>query len=413
MITRNNKINRSTFVLLMAFLFVSTNFLGYKYWGSIMYVLYLPFYAYFIYVCLRYHGRIKSQKANMSFSKLTKWLIIIPFLYLISHFVNGYTVWMSHPSAVIQMLGSLTFLTYFVLYVFHVNEKTIITLLTTMALMIFIVQVVQQLNPEGAIFGVASNPDDVQYINSENEIEVRNGLYRFRISGTLTTIVAMCYYWQSLLKKKDFKSLLFFLIFSASLYLTLTRQYIFAGLGMCVCSFFLMGNRKMSTKFTYIIPILLFLFLIYQFRDALFGSLLEQTQDQAADAESNVRVLGMAYYWNEIVSHPLTFLFGAGPTNSATDFSFNLHLFWDDIGFIGQWFVWGIGIILSYLYILIQVFFKRSRQIPPYIKFFVFLTLITSIFIFPYRFPSEFFVWSCLLYISDLHISNSPLALNN
>lgn len=283
-----------------------------------------------------------------------------------------------------------------------------------MAICIFWLQFSQQFDPDNALFGVKRDfTEDVETLSITDYIEVRNGLYRFRIYSVMFTIVALCFSWQQLLKKKSIKNILFFTIFAASIYLTLTRQQMFAAIFMCVFSVFLMGNSKITTKFKYLIPILMFLAIVYSFRDALFGTLLEQTQDQTEAAETDIRTLAFAYYWNEIISHPLTFLFGAGVDSSAAAIGSASHMYWVDIGLIGQWFAWGIGAILSYIILLYQLLIKKATEIPPYVKFFAFMTLVTSILIFPYIRPMEFFVWSSLLYICDLHINKSPLALNN
>lgn len=184
-----------------------------------------------------------------------------------------------------------------------------------------------------------------------------------------------------------------------------------ATLGMCVFSVFLTGKTSLSSKVKFLIPIALLLFFLYCFSDALFGSLLEQTQDQTEASDTDVRTLAFTYYWNEIITNNLTMLFGAGPYSSAAARASQYNWFWVDIGLVGQWFAWGIGAILIYLLLLYKIFFKRKYDIAPYVRFMTFLTFITSILIYPYTGPVQFMAWSIALYIADLHISHSPLAL--
>lgn len=409
--TRKQKVNKLIFWILFAFLIVATNGFSYKNWDFKTYI-YLPFYAYFFYVIMTHKKVLHRNRESMKFSRLIMMMMIVPFLCFISYFSNGDLEWQSHPTTFISMCGSVTFMLYFVLHALQVNEKTLVRLFITAAVCIFILQVVQQLNPSGALFGIGTNNSDVtQTMSISDNVEQRNGLYRFRISGNLFTILALCYAWQEVLKKRSIKSIAFFIMFAASLYLFLTRQYMVATLGMCVFSVFLTGKTSLSSKLKFLIPIALLLFILYCFSDALFGSLLEQTQDQAQASDTDVRTFAFAYYWNEIITNNLTMLFGAGPNSSAAARASQYNWFWVDIGLVGQWFAWGIGAILTYLFLLYKIFFKRKYDIAPYVRFMTFLTFITSILIYPYIGPLQFMAWSIALYIADLHISHSPLAL--
>lgn len=411
MIVRNQKINKTVFWILFAFLIVTTSFFNYKGWNIKTYI-YLPFYAYFLWECFVHRNRLQQKRKEMHFRGLIKFLMVLPIFCFISYFANGDLAWQSHPTTFIMMCGSITFILYYVLHALNVNERTIITLFVVLALCIFAIQVLQQFNPGGALFGVPSpNAEDVQTLDATDNIEQRNGLYRFRVGGTLITIMALCYTWQKVMKKVSIKNIVLFGAMAASMYLLLTRQYMIATIGMCVFSVFLTGKTKMSSKIKYLIPIALFLFVLYMFQDALFGDLLEQTQNQTENSDTDIRTYAFAYYWGEIISHPLTFLFGAGPESGSAAYASQFKMFWVDIGLVGQWFAWGVGAILSYIYILVQIFFRKKLEVPGYVRFFAFLTLITSMLIYPYRNPLEFMVWACAFYLIDLHTNHSPLAL--
>lgn len=409
--TRKQKVNKLLFWILFVFLIVATNGFSYKNWDFKTYI-YLPFYAYFFIVIMSHQKVLHRNRESMKFSRLIMMMMVVPFLCFISYFSNGDLEWQSHPTTFISMCGSVTFMLYFVLHALQVNEKTLVRLFITAAVCIFILQLVQQLNPSGALFGIGpGNSDDTQTMSISDNVEQRNGLYRFRISGILFTIMALCYAWQEVLKKRSIKNITFFIMFAASLYLFLTRQYMVATLGMCVFSVFLTGKTSLSSKVKFLIPIALLLFILYCFSDALFGSLMEQTQDQTQASDTDVRTFAFAYYWNEIITNNLTMFFGAGPYSSSAARASQYNWFWVDIGLVGQWFAWGIGAILTYLFLLYKIFLKKQYDVAPYVRFMVFLTLITSMLIYPYREPVHFIAWSIALYIADLHISHSPLAL--
>lgn len=409
--TKKQKVNKRIFWILFAFLIVATNCFSYKNWNFKTYI-YLPFYAYFFYVVISHKDLLHRTREEMKFSRLIIAMMVVPFLCFISYFSNGDLEWQSHPTTIITMCGSVTFMLYFVLHALQVNEKTVLRVILVAALCILFLQVVQQVIPSKAMFGIGSDTSDDGMIQmSVYDMEQRNGIYRYRISGVLFTILALCYSWQEVLKKQNLRNFIFFLLFAASMYLFVTRQYMIATVGMCVFSVFLAGKTTVSSKLKFLIPIALLAYILYSFSDALFGELFEQTQTQTQNSDSDVRTFAFAYYWNEIITNNLTMFFGAGPNSSAAARASQYNWFWVDIGLVGQWFAWGIGAILTYIILLYKIFFKRKYDVAPYVRFMAFLTFITSMLIYPYTGPVQFMAWSMALYVTDLHISHSPLAM--
>ncbi len=411
MLVQKQKVDKKIFFALFAFFIVASNCFSYKYWNVKSYI-YLPFFAFFIFVIMKKQGILHAKRKEIKFSKLVTSMIILPFLCFISYIYNGDMEWTSHPTTLIHMCGSLTFLIYFTLHALKVNEKTIILLIITIACCILFLQVFQQIFPSHALFGVKRDfSQEAETASYSDFLEVRNGLYRYRISGVLFTIMAMCYAWQKVMIKKNLKNIVLFVAFAGSMYLFLTRQYIIASIAMCAFSAFLVGKTSLSSKMKFLIPIALLLLILYMFSDALFGSLLEDTQNQTDNSDSDIRTFAFAYYWNEIISNKLTMFFGAGPASSSAAYASQYNLFWVDIGLVGQWFAWGIGAILTYIVLLYKLFLKRSYDIAPYVRFMAFITLITSFLIYPYSNQVKFMTWALALYVADLHISHSPLAL--
>lgn len=76
-----------------------------------------------------------------------------------------------------------------------------------------------------------------------------------------------------------------------------------------------------------------------------------------------------------------------------------------DIGFIGAMYNHGIFWPLFYFYVVYKLLFKYGKELPLYIKLFVFGTAINSILIFPWRQTEEFFLWSAILYIVSLYLT--------
>lgn len=59
-----------------------------------------------------------------------------------------------------------------------------------------------------------------------------------------------------------------------------------------------------------------------------------------------------------------------------------------------------------------KIFFKLKKAVPLYVKMFVVFTGAMSIMIFPCISLAQTIVWTLLLYICDLHINKSALAIN-
>lgn len=50
--------------------------------------------------------------------------------------------------------------------------------------------------------------------------------------------------------------------------------------------------------------------MIFIYSDALFGELINKTQEQVS--EEDIRAIALSVYWDRIISNPLTFFLGNG-----------------------------------------------------------------------------------------------------
>ena len=176
-----------------------------------------------------------------------------------------------------------------------------------------------------------------------------------------------------------------------------------------------MGTQRMNVK--YLLLGLILISGLYIFYDVLFESMAEQTKDESQD---NIRMLSAAYFWNESIKSPLTFLFGYGTLSgnspvisSLTNFQLLNGFYRSDVGFIGQIYERGFLYVMACYYLMYRLLFKLKNNIPLYIRMFVIFTAVMSVMIFPMITPVSNIVWTLLLYVSDLHINKSYLALKN
>lgn len=356
-------------------------------------------------VLFLFFGRI--IKPSCHFRNEVMVLMLLPFLSII----NSFTYYnQSLYNSVLALSASFVWIIYFLLHRYKVSEAVVMKTFLIVSLFVVAVQIIQQFTYPNALFGVSS-PNDLE--NGITEIaEQRNGIWRFRMhhNGYYTVpILFAAWYW---FRQHFDRSLIpFVALFLVSIYLTLTRQVMAACILTIFCSFFMGRKLKASSV---VLVVILALGLYYSY-DVLFSKLAEQTKEDSTD--DNIRLLAASYFWNESLKSPLTFLFGYGLPNGG---QFQQHMnvltkifryFTTDVGVIGQIYESGVLYVVSFFSLVCRVFFKLKNLIPVYVRMFLLFTVAMSPMIFPLVGSSSLLIWAMLLYVCDLHINHSPLAL--
>lgn len=383
------------FGLLLAFIFFSTDGFNKVGWdGNFGRHIMIAFYL--IIMIVSFIQRKKIMKVEMPMKKFIIALAVIPVFCIITRMYAGDM----GLDTMTPYMASATFLVYFILYEYKVPENVLANGLVKIALIIFLIQVVQQLMPSSAIFGVS---DPNSYFYNGEMAEVRNGLYRYRIVCFIVSLIALYYLWQKINERKNIWNLSIFVALACSVYLYLTRQLMFTSIVTIACSFVFM--KKSKGKLLLLVSVAIFLFVIYSYSDVLFGELLTQTKDE--NTSDNIRMLSLAFYWDKIISDPLSFFLGNG-IHPQLQYWGRMYYFWPtDIGIFGAWFFYGIFEVITYLLLVWNILVRKGSNLPLYIKLFVFGTFINCFMIFPYLKAYEYIVWAIVLYICDLHIINN------
>lgn len=394
------KMTQKKFRLLNIFFIVfiiifTTRFFNYLNWNSTL----AGWCSYFIYgyvAFLAYKNRTIIKKIK---SPISKWVKIIIGLHLLCLITMIILYGQSPLEGKTLLFSLMIFLLFYYFYFHNTSEKSIVRIFTGIGLCIFIIQIFQQFFPGMAVFGVYNADNDG---NSEVMVEIRNGLYRYRLSGVFFVIFCLYYYWTKLLNKITIKNIVIFTLFFVSMYLFLTRQIMFATLLTLSLSSFFITNKK--RRFIILIITIIFVGVIFIYSDALFGELINKTQEQVS--EEDIRAIALSVYWDRIISNPLTFFLGNGYPPEFFYLQKNMRLFTSDIGFIGQIYHYGILWVLFYFYMVYVLVVKYRKIIPLYIRLFLFGTTINSIMVFPCSSPNEFFIWISVMYICSLYITN-------
>lgn len=346
------------------------------------------------------------------FRELVLFLIWVPFFSIF----NSWSIYSQSPSrSFLLMASQSTWVIYFLLHKYKVQEQTILKAFFYIALFLVGIQIVQQFTYPNAPFGTMSQDAMIER-HAVEAAEQRNGLWRFRMhqNGYYTAPILFAI-WIRIRKKANPKLAVFVALFFVSIYLTLTRQVMFACILVIFSSMF-MGQKKIN--FTALLLGLIFIAGLYVYYDVLFSKLAQQTQEDST--EDNVRILAASLLWDESLKTPFTFLFGYGLPDGNSQYGIYMNklrvfygIYTTDVGFIGQIFERGIIYVCICYYMFYKLFFKLKKVIPTYIRMFVMFAGVMSVMIFPCISPAQNIVWVLLLYICDLHMNNSPLAIKS
>ena len=352
----------------------------------------------------------RPRGSQYHFRTLVLSMMWIPFIAIF----NSWSIYSQSPTrSFMCMLSQSVWVIYFILHKYKVREATVLKVFLCVALVIAGIQIVQQFTYPNAPFGTLSDEAMIEK-HAVEAAEQRNGLWRFRMhqNGYYTAPI-LFFMWGWLQKKMSPRLALFVALLMASIYLTLTRQVMFACILAIFCSMF-MGQKKIN--FVALFLGLVFIAVLYVNYDALFSKLAQQTQDDSN--EDNVRLLAASILWGESLKTPFTFLFGFGVPDANSAYGIHMYklktfmgVFTSDVGFVGQIFERGFIYVCICYCMFARLFFKFKNRIPTYVRLFVLYAGVMSVMIFPCITAAQNIVWVMLLYVSDLHINKSPLTI--
>lgn len=405
------KKNNQLVILLAIILYVILqtgcfNFIGWNstYGGWVNNIL---SYTFLVYLLI---GNRTNEECH--FRTIVMLLMFIPFFSI----MNSWLIYSQSPyRSFTVLLGQFVWVIYFLLHKYKVSEQAILKVFLCLALCIVAIQIVQQFTYPDAPFGTMRKDAmlEKQIIESA---EQRNGLWRFRMhqNGYYTAPILFAM-WIWVRNKVNPKLIVLIGLLLVSIYLTLTRQVMFACILTIFCSMF-MGQRNIN--FAALIFGLIFIAGLYVYYDVLFSNLAQQTQ--AESTEDNVRIAAASLLWDESLKTPFTFLLGYGLPDASSQYGAYMNklstaygIYTTDVGFVGQIFERGFIYVCICYYMFYQMFFKLKTVIPTYVRMFVLYAGVMSVMIFPCITPAQNIVWVLLLYICDLHINNSPLAMKS
>ncbi len=340
-----------------------------------------------------------SVKKTAMFSKPVLMLMLFPFLSSITCYIyRGQPI----INSLIVNREMLLWVFYFFLHWKRVNPQYLINCVCGIGICFALINIIQQITyPSFAYFGVVTNEFGI--------LEERNGFYRFRISGSEYVFFLTFYSFYLLLARKSVKSLIFFILGIAGIYLTLTRQLWVAAIISLLLIPLLLSNIQTSKKILFTIFGSMACILIINNLDTIFGrDLLEQSSNQFYNSDY-VRWRAYEFYGLDYWVDWFNMLLGNGMHAEVAGNQYGAYirkiyddfgLFQSDIGIVGVFSQYGLIYVLAIVLFYRKLFILRT-YVQPYILMLICASLVTIFMIFWVR-DAVFF--SIILYMVDVNI---------
>jgi hypothetical protein len=300
-------------------------------------------------------------------------------------------------SFLLSFLASRTiiyWLVFFILIKFDANDHKLEKLIVFIGIIWSLIMVMQQISFPKVMF---NSPNIFFDYSSDNDIETvrkiaeeRAGLIRIMILGLPYGYFLIFYSWNKLNEFFNLKSFFILVLVTVALFLTGSRQIVFAV--VLILTFdFILGPYFLKTKKLFVLVFLLgFFYFIYPIINSYFSSftnyfnsLISLTRDQNVISNDYIRIQEINFFLFSYYPHWLCYIFGNGWEHSLSSYGqemINQVFYRGDIGLIGALNKFG----LIYVIIIILIFFKViipqiKVSIPHYIRLLFIFLLITSL----------------------------------
>lgn len=313
----------------------------------------------------------KRRIYNTPLPKYVMMLAFIPFISMFgAHIFHG----QSWTDCINATLFNLSYLIFFLLVRWDIQEKDLVKMIIVFGCIYSLIELLQEFTYPKVWFYAQKDLDSLSN-------DVRNGLYRFRMAGIDFAVLLFFYSFQTLTKKINTKHLILLLIGAIGVYLSLTRQIMVASIGSAV----LVYVFAKKNKFRNIIILLVVFSIIYVNADVLFGSFVEQTNDEL-DSDY-IRFLSYNYFgieWNN--GNVLKSLIGNGfpyynissPYGREIENLHSIGLFASDVGIVGMYALYGVFYVAICVGFLVYAF-RNFRYIEPYVKMYLLFMTFTIV----------------------------------
>lgn len=294
---------------------------------------------------------------------------------------------------------------FFLLFKMRAKENEAEKALIILALIYVVCWVIQVWKVPELIFGVNR---DVNISDTE-----QRGFYRFFIPTKEHVPILVLFLYEMFRRTKKIIFLILCPICFAIVILHVIRQMIFWSF-LSVVLLLLYQNRKHWTKILVASMAVYGLSLFLIDNIPTLNLLFEQTVTQVNNADDDIRLQCINFYWHESTSNPLTFFFGNGLGSDGelwqfTQKTMSKGYYESDIGYFALLFDFGLLGVLLYALLFVKIFRLKVEEKYQYLKFY--LLYIYGCYTFAHTLTTNIFFNMCAIYI--LYVSNKKIVRNN
>lgn len=294
---------------------------------------------------------------------------------------------------------------FFLLFKMRAKENEAEKALIILALIYVVCWVIQVWKVPELIFGVNR---DANISDTE-----QRGFYRFFIPTKEHVPILVLFLYEMYRRTKKIIFLILCPICFAIVILHVIRQMIFWSF-LSVVLLLLYQNRKHWTKILVASMAVYGLSLFLIDNIPTLNLLLEQTVTQVNNADDDIRLQCINFYWHESTSNPLTFFFGNGLGSDGelwqfTQKTMSKGYYESDIGYFALLFDFGLLGVLLYALLFVKIFRLKVEEKYQYLKFY--LLYIYGCYTFAHTLTTNIFFNMCAIYI--LYMSNKKIVRNN
>lgn len=347
-----------------------------------------------------------NKRLNQCFSKpFVIALLLLPLLSIFSckvlhdqSITASLTVWRMH----------LGWLLYFILWYKKVSEQQCIKIICYIGIIYALITIGQQITYPFAPFGSRTIGSGYMENIAGGIVEKRFGFYRFGVEGLSYAIAA---FFICIAKKVHYKHMiLLILCLIIGIIACGNRQTIFS---VCVAyCYYVLYRYNVKYRIVYIILISCVALFLYSFKEVLFGTLANISED----LESG-RSFSYIYYFNEYISNPFSIFFGNGVGHESSAYGKDIVYFnnnrviLSDIGMLGTLYYWGILYVLTYFIAIFR--FLKNKYLDIHIKAIMLAPILVSWISTPLWEFGGMICQALLFYYCDINIRNKKLRYNS
>ena len=150
----------------------------------------------------------------------------------------------------------------------------------------FFIQIIQQFTYPIVVCGTFDENEMLRKGLLE-DVEIRNGLYRFRLNTNgIFTMIILFYVWGRMKTKMMIKYFIVFIILLASIYLSLTRQLIVTSLVTLIL--FSFCGKGIKTKIASFLFLFFLSIVLWIYFEQLFGEFIETTSSSTNEDNKSI-----------------------------------------------------------------------------------------------------------------------------